>query len=64
MAKSEKQVISPGGVFRITMVAPPSTAASLVSRKRVFIYEPLSPWFLFIVYQLKRTVEGGAAVQL
>ena len=31
------------------MVAPPSTAAFFVSRKRAFIYEPPTPWFLFTI---------------
>src|SRR5208283_5213054 len=38
--------------FLISMVAPPSTAALFVSRKRIFMHEPPSPWFLFVIYQL------------
>jgi hypothetical protein len=45
-----QEVLSPGAL-RITTVAPPSTAAFFVSRKRVFTHEPPSPWFLFIIYQ-------------
>jgi hypothetical protein len=36
------------------MVAPPSTAAFFESRKKAFMYEPPSPWFLFMIYQLMR----------
>ncbi|MGO9312649.1 MAG: hypothetical protein ACLQDI_07925, partial [Syntrophobacteraceae bacterium] len=55
-----------GGVFRIT------TAAFFVSRKRVFMYEPTSPWSLFIIYQLMHhrgrppiaAMEDGATVRI
>ena len=63
--------ICPGEVQKINhlpKVAPPSTGAFFVSRKRVLMYEPPPPWLFFIIYQLMRrrgrlpnaAVEDGA----